>query len=419
MWFSFVLTNKTISARPGYPCVVDKIVVLDSHALGDNRISKHVGSVQSKYPVLRVSFNFYQDRCGENNSYGMTRVHNTVTYKNPYLNGMVFNLRTMLGFGVGRMEEFLRSEFVADGDRLVFHVHDPYVLGMASKLKKRFPGSSILYDRHEYYEAWDYGIGISIPHIFEKLFGKRVDELVFVTNNIEEMLKMFKGKRVTVVPNYPHGSNFSKEVVLDKADMLSEGQDLIFLYVGTLNLDFDRDTRLMFSLMEELMRADKRIHFVLAGRTYGKEMLQTIEDLTKKFPERVDYLGELPMDEVIKQTQKAHFGFLLMRPDSPVWSDSHPLSANKVYEYMMGGAIPIIRAVIEDRESIDECSLIFGKESDLGTMQFAITELVNDRQKMRTMMLSCHDIGSKFSWENVSVRYLECYYRLFGRKVEQ
>jgi glycosyltransferase involved in cell wall biosynthesis len=227
---------------------------------------------------------------------------------------------------------------------------------------------------------------------------------------------VFKDKRITIVPNYPERSWFSKEAVLKKVSSLGKGSDIVFAYIGTLNLDFDRDTRLMFSMIEKLLKADGRIRFVLAGRTYGEEIVKIIERLEKEYGERVRYLGELSMDVVVEQTQNAHFGLLLIRPESPVWSESRPLSANKVYEYMMGGAIPIIRAIIDDSESVASNSLIFGKDSGLDDICSKILEIMSDEERMRSMMQQSYETGMTFSWENVSTRYLECYDRLFGTK---
>jgi len=391
-----------------------RIVVLDSHQFNDNRISKHISTVRERYDIFRMNVNFYKDRTTTGLDLQNVQIIDFVPTSKPYLNGALFTISTLFGGCARRAEISLKKTFIKNDDVIIFHVHDPYMLGLAKKLKKRFQRSRIVYDRHEYYDAWNYGIGFSIPHLFERQFGRQVDEIIFVSNNMEKMPEAFRNKKITVVPNYPLCSLFSKEVVTEKIGSFVLGEEVVIAYIGTLNLDFDRDTSLMFKIMDKLMRRDLKIKFVIAGRIYGDEIPKIIRAMQAEFGDRIVYLGEIPMPEVAKQAQQAHLGFLLIRPESPVWSDSRPLSANKVYEYLMGGTIPVIRAVIEDREKIEKCSLIFDEQSSLDDICNRMLALIGDRDRMKRMMGECYDAGQDFSWEKVSPRYLECYERVFS-----
>jgi len=396
--------------------VANKVVVLDSHALRDNRISKHIGSVSASYPVLRLNFNFYADRMAASPDGSRVTVFNTGSLRNPYVNGMLFTVRNMLGYSNG-IEKMLRQEFLEKGDKVIFHVHDPYVLGLAHKLKRKFAGSRIVYDRHEYYDAWRNRLGFSSPGLLERLYGKSVDEVVIVSRDYKGKLRNLEGRPVTVVPNYPLVESFSLDAVKEKLREFESTDNIEIVYFGVLNLDFDRDVRLMFRMAEGLMAADKSISFTVAGRIDHEDVRPLIKGAEERYPEQMRYLGEIPYPEVVRRTQKAHLGFLLLDPSNPMFSEEMPNSSNKVYEYLLSGTIPVIRAVIDDREAVDACSLLFDRNATEERMLKAILDLVNDKERMREMMRRCYDVGRTFSWEDFSKGYLRIYERSFRSEV--
>lgn len=384
---------------------------MDSHQFDDNRISKHLSSVREKYEVFRLNFNFYPDRKMVAKELGAAVV-DFVPTKNPYLNGLFLTLKTVLGRYASHVESLLRKEFISEGDRIIFHAHDPYLLPLAVKLTRRFEGSRIVYDRHEYYETWENRLGFSAPGFLERRYGKKISEVVFVSRNHRGFPKALADKHVSVVPNYPLSIHFDREAVLKKIGTTDDG-DLVAVYFGVLNLNFDRDIRMMFELMASIMEVFPRIRFEVAGRVYDQEIRTIMDDLKTRFGERMNYLGEIPYQEVIERTQRAHIGFFLLRPDSPMWSDERPVSPNKIYEYLLSGTIPVIRAALDDREAIEKCSLAFGKESTIEDIRQGILDLVKDRNRLKRMMQECYQTGLEYSWEKVAIRYQECYERLF------
>jgi glycosyltransferase involved in cell wall biosynthesis len=394
--------------------VVRRIVVLDSHQFDDNRISKHIRIVKEKYGVFRINVNFYPDRATPDGDFDNVQIVNSVPTKNPYLNGLLFAFKTTLGGTAGPLEKRLRNGFLRDGDEVIFHTHDPYLLGLAIKMRVKFEGSSIIYDRHEYYETWKNRWGFSAPGFFEKWYGKKVTELVFVSRNVDLLPKVFSGKPVSVVPNYPLAENFDKGKVEKKLQGMDSGDDILAVYFGVLNLNFDRDIRLMYRLMRSVMEARPNVRFTVAGRVYDKEARALMDALVEDFGGRMLYLGEIPYKEVVERTQGAHLGFFFLRPDSLMWCEDRPVSPNKVYEYLLSGTVPIIRATLDDCEAIEKCSLTFDKDSTFEDILDGVLKLIDDRERMKRMMKECYDTGLEFSWEKVAPRYFECYERLFG-----
>lgn len=388
-------------------------MVLDSHQFDDNRISKHISSLDGKYEVFRLNFNFFPGRPTPSNTDDAV-VIDLIPTKNSYLNGSLFTLNILIGRYVSGLGSLLKAKFLAKNDQVIFHVHDPYLLGLAVKLAKRFPDSRIVYDRHEYYESWKNRLGFSAPGLFERFYGRSVSEVVFVSRDHGHFPKSLSGKKVSVIPNYPWSGQFNREVVEKKVRGMDDGGDICVVYFGVLNLNFDRDVRLMFEVMRSIMQTNPNLRFVVAGRVYDEEVRSIIDAMVASFGERMSYLGEIPYKEVIERTQRSHLGFFLLRPDSHMWSEERPVSPNKIYEYLLSGTIPVIRATLDDREIIEKCSLAFGKDSTFKQVRDGILKLIGDRERMKRMILECYDAGQEFSWEKVAPRYLECYERVFG-----
>jgi len=387
-------------------------VVLDSHQFDDNRISKHIRSISGSCEVFRVNYNFYRDREHQIGSPGKDVVINITPTSGPYLNGLLFTLKVIFGRKGRELEDVLLENSIDLADDVIFHVHDPYLLGLAKKMGKRFPRSRIVYDRHEYYETWKNRLGISVPGLLERMYGKEVDEIVFVSRAVSTLPKVFAGKKVTVIPNYPESKRFDRDSALRKIEVSVSG-DVVAVYFGVLNLGFDRDIDLMFKIMRYVMQARQDVRFEVAGRVYDTGVKDIIGSMTKEFGERMKYLGEIPFSDVVTRTTRAHLGFFLLRPESPMWSEERPTSPNKVYEFLLSGTVPVVRANLDDKETIEGCALSFGKDAGSEEISGAILELIEDRQNLRTLMERCLDVSTDFSWENVSGRYLECYERLF------
>jgi hypothetical protein len=390
--------------------VAEKIVVLDSHTYDDNRIAKQMAVAISRYPVFRLNFNFYPGRDAGRRENGISM--NYCRFGDPMLNGFLFALGGVMG-GHRKIEGLLRREFLREGDVPVFHVHDPYLLGLAGRLTLRFKGSRVVYDRHEYFETWKNRLGISVPGWFERRYGSRVSEVVFVSGRHEHFPRALRGKRVTVIPNYPWAGQFDRESVLRKIGSVDQGE-LLAVYFGVLNLEFDRDLALMFRLMRSLLRSCAHLRFEIAGRVFDERVREIVDDMIGEFGDRVTYLGEIPYSEVVERTTRAHLGFFLLRTDSPRWCEERPVSPNKVYEYLHAGTVPVIRANLDDGECIRKCSLTFGKETSEKEMEEGLMELLSDRALMRSMMMECLEVGTPFSWEEVSRGYVDCYERMFS-----
>jgi len=394
--------------------VARKVVVLDLHTFYDNRINKHIALVGQRYDVLRINVNLFHGRRVERTQGYKACIVDFTPTRGQYLNGLLFTLGTLIGTVPRRLHRRLREGFLQEGDEVLIHVHDPYLLSLAVRLSGRLPGSKVVYDRHDHFETWKNWLGVSVPGLFERLYGRRVEELIIANPGTEGLPKALSGKRVTQVPNYPLSKYFDWEAVERKAAALGQESVIELAYFGALSLGFDRDIDLMLRLMAALMREDPRITCTVAGRIFEQGVVGRLEEMKAEFGDRFRYLGELPYQEVIARSKEAHLGFFLMNPERPTWSPRRPYSANKIYEYLQTGTVPVVRAVIEEPEGVRDCSLFFDERSTFDEMLGSLRALCADRERLRRMVLQCFETGLKYSWEEVSPRYLECYDRVFA-----
>ncbi len=413
-WIDVKDEQKTIRQRTGYPTVTLKVVVLDLHIFYDNRINKHIDIVRQRYDVYRINFNFFHGREVKNTRDYQAHILNCGRTGNQYVNGMFFTMSTLLGMTTRRLQKVLREEFVKEGDEILFHVHDPYLLIIAMGLRKRFSGSKVVFDRHDHFETWKNRLGISVPGIFERMYGKKITELIIANPGVENLPKVYSGKTVTQISNYPLEKYFDRDAVDKKIERLVSDGDICLAYFGALSLDFDRDIDLMLKLMGSVMNDNEKVRCVVAGRIFEPAVVGRLDRMKEEFGERFRYLGELPYDQVIENSKRSHIGFFLLNPNRPTWSPSRPYSANKIYEYLQTGTVPVVRAIIEEPEGIRDCSLFFDERSTYEEMLSSLGKLCRDQERICALMLKCYEIGTNYSWEKMGPRYLACYERIFS-----
>ena len=177
--------------------------------------------------------------------------------------------------------------------------------------------------------------------MFEKFFGRFIDGVVTVSKESEEnVLKLFPNVPVTSVPNYIDFQQVDNTSTLAKIDSVLHGGTLRFVYFGTLNME-SRETDLILWLSDNLLKKYSYIEVVMGRKTEDATLLESFSSLTVKYPGRFRYLGYIPYEQMIEETQKATFGFLFHRKLGSYWvSDASP---NKFYEYLNCGVIPVVR----------------------------------------------------------------------------
>ena len=128
--------------------------------------------------------------------------------------------------------------------------------------------------------------------------------------------------------------------------------------------------------------------------------------LSKKYNNRFQFLGYVPWEKTIELTQKAHIGFFLLRPDTSYWVTASP---NKVFEYLMCGVVPIIRADVDHADMLEKCSLTFSRSEDDKVIIKAVLDLLDNPGRLKEFMEKAKELSVNYTWESVAGRYIELY----------
>jgi hypothetical protein len=95
-----------------------------------------------------------------------------------------------------------------------------------------------------------------------------------------------------------------------------------------------------------------------------------------------------------------------MKPDTCYWVKCSP---NKVFEYLICGTLPVIRADVDRAEEISQSALLFDRNAGEDEIVDEVMILISDRERLRSMMTSAREQSRNFTFESVACRYTEIY----------
>jgi hypothetical protein len=380
------------------------IIVLDHHLKNDQRINRHIEYCKKKQiPVDRIRLILHHKAPGhETEKAGNEhQLKSPIMFKGGTFNYALVHLSTFLSPWVWyNLLKFVRKIVQIEGSHIIFHVHDPFLLIFGVVLKVfRYNSSYIIYDRHEYYEEMR-GIG----KYCEKLSGSFIDGVVLVTDSqVQSTKKQLPGvDHMVVVPNYPDVDNRYTDRIYEKISAVSGSDRINFVYIGSLSTKVDRDIYGMMDICSALLKKFNNVHITIGGTTSEKELLGRFNILTSMYPGRFIFAGYLNRDEVVYHTSNAHFGFFLLDERSPYWVSCSP---NKIFDYLLFGVVPIIRANIDEKENLQRCSLLYGREDSLGKIIQDIGYYIENRELIQNYMKEAINLSQLYSFESVEDRY--------------
>ena len=390
-----------------------QVVIVDSHPLEDSRIIRHMKLItEHEFDTYRVNFN----RSMDDSQSGIVTNTMVPTYvigsasKNSRIDSIQYNIKKMF---MNKRDLVTTLSHLAINVRKpsIIHVHDPALLIFALSLSKQFHLVRIVYDRHEVYES-PMRISSFLPlpkiaRIYETLASKRIDGVVTVLDEYQSRVEaLFPNSRTAVVPNFPLDNDYDDMPIKAKIDNISSADKVKFVYIGSLNWEYDRDIALIMDLARSLLSRGYKVQFIIGGATTDELLISELSSLNNTYPEDFIYAGYLGRDEVIRITQDAHFGFLLIRPDTDYWVLTSP---NKIFEYLRCGTIPIIRANCTQRQQLESCSLWFEREDSREFIQSSIESLICNADKMHDMLLKAYQLGQSYTFESIASNYINLY----------
>ncbi|MGO4292725.1 glycosyltransferase [Chitinophaga sp. RAB17] len=286
-------------------------------------------------------------------------------------------------------------------DAEVYHFHDPELIPLGLKLKKK--GKKVIYDIHEDVVS-DILTKKWIPKLIRKpvaLFFKqyqyyavkKFDYIITATPFIEGLfIKYNKAKVINNFPQIPEREKFdydTKNEQICYAGLISERRGL---------------NQMVDSFEEPVGK------FIIAGRFEEESLLHDVE----KRPgwKNINYVGSLPFREAEQVRDTSKIGLLLFHP-GPNHTDSQP---NKLFEYMEAGLavvcsnFPLWRDLIEK----NNCGICVDPYNVSG-IRTAIKDLLGDQEKCREMGLNGRKlILEKYNWKHEAIQLNNIYKTLLN-----
>jgi len=256
-------------------------------------------------------------------------------------------------------------------DAQVYHIHDPELLSIATKLVKR--GKLVIYDTHEdvprqilskpYIPLILRQIISYFFEIYENTKIKKLSAIITPTPHIQERFMKIH-PNVVMVCNFPILSEF------DQSNHQEFKKEYI-TYVGALTR-----TRGLYEMAEALEPLPYKL--ILAGK-FESDAIQM--DILSKYP-NIDYRGYLNRVQIVDILDRSAVGLLILH-NYPNNVDSYP---NKLFEYMaakvpvIASDFPLWRGIIDQVK----CGICVNPESPDEIRQ-AIDYILQNPQEAKAM----------------------------------
>lgn len=382
------------------------VIIFSSHPVYDDRIIRHVKYLLSLgLAVYCIHYNL----SGKPEPEGPFSLFGEKAYmiNIPFRFNALKKLYLLSPFIVRRTKKAMKALGIKKTDPAIIHNHNPELFKAVIAAKRELGKSFVVYDRHEYYESMK-GIGrIKTLHLMEKVYAWHVDCVVVVSEGMLPFTRgLFPGRDVALVPNFPMAAHYDRIAVMKKIDEFDDHTLIDLIYIGSINMSLDRDVELMFGLVDKILASFERCRFTIGGEARDQKILGWIKDLQEKYNGRFRYLGMVPREKAVAMTQKAHLGFFLIKPDA---YGEETFSPNKIFEYLICGAIPVVRARIDHAVDVGRGALLFGARDDIESISAEIASLLSDRSMIKQRMRECVCVADRFSWELVADNYRDLY----------
>lgn len=288
----------------------------------------------------------------------------------------------------------------------LYHFHDPELIPVGLKLKKKFPSAKVVFDSHENYSDdikdkpyFPLRLGrfvATIYRYYERFSVRKLDAVVAATPSIKRhFLRM--GVHSVDINNYPLLAEFSDVAV-------SEGRQFNVVYLGGIT-----KIRGVKEVVDSLC-LDPNLTMTMAG-PISESFLAELKS-SPGWP-RVDYLGEVDRRMVSKVLSSAKVAVVNFLPAAN-HIESQP---NKMFEYMSAGLpvvasnFPLWREIIEG----NECGICVDPTSP-ADIHAAINKICSDDGLAREMGCKGREaVMEKFHWEKEGRKLLEFYDRVLKK----
>lgn len=289
----------------------------------------------------------------------------------------------------------------------IYHIHDPELLPYAAKLKAK--GKKVIFDAHENV-AEDISQKEWIPSmlraaayrtykLLEKNNCKKMDAVISVTPDVCEYYESIN-PNTYMVTNYP--------VIKEKEAVLNKRKNTV-CFAGTIEEFWNHD-----KLIDAIDEIDK-CKYVLCG--FAKEnylaRLKTLKAWGK-----VDYLGQIPHEQVNGLLLKSNVGVALLEPSKNTCMRRGTLGNTKLFEEMMA-ELPVVCTDFDLWEEIIDkyhCGICVNPDN-VEEIRDAINYLFDHPEEAEQMGKNGRKaVEEEYNWKSQEKVLLELYKSLLTTK---
>lgn len=287
-------------------------------------------------------------------------------------------------------------------DADIYHFHDPELLGIARKLKKR--GKTVIFDAHEDTEkqimdkewlpSFTRTMVSKIYARYSRAIYKKIDALITVTPALVKKLQEYN-KNVVMITNYP--------IIQRGNDIENKDKEKYIFFAGGVSEQWCHHRII------EAMRNVNGMRYKIAG-PIEQNYLEKIKKIDGW--DKVDYLGKIPHNEVEQLYSKAVAGVAINACTQI--SGEGTLGNTKLFE-VMAASTPVICTDYRLWESIISkynCGITV-KSDDIEEIRKAIEFLRDNLETVYEMGVRGRKaIEEEFNWENEEKKLLDLYEKI-------
>lgn len=291
----------------------------------------------------------------------------------------------------------------------LIHIHDFFLYLLIPNIKKH-KKCRIVIDRHESIESID-SLYAKIFTYLERKYLKYIDGTVYVAESQLDYIKKNEFRNFRYIPNYQSYLQFNgMESSIGSVEKKNRKM-VNYVYIGSLSTK-DRNILLLLKCAELILSRTDSSVFKIGGDGANEEVMIEINKLIERFPSQFHFLGRIPYSKVIDITRDSDFGFLFFKNVKNTWYSS----PNKMYEYLLAGCIFVGVGLFTLHNEIikNDCGLIFPFETKASEIVDKILEINSDPTQRQRMKSNSKELGKKYTWEEVSQRYIELYKYIIG-----
>ena len=277
----------------------------------------------------------------------------------------------------------------------IIHCHDFDTLLTGVRLKRQL-SRPLIYDAHEIY---GYMMARHFPrriaNIFlwlEKNMIPNVDRIITVSEIVEKYFNRITNKSIAVIMNCKPLQNLEYERPDNRGIFC-------ILYIGVLNEA--RSLSLLIDVVEKL----DGVRCIIGG--IGQpDYVRRLKERCDKVP-NIDFIGEVPLAQVIPITKKADIIFCMFDPTDPNSAIGLP---NKQFEAMVCGRPIICTKGTYSGSFTEKEDVGLAVEYSRKALREAIVQLRDDSKLRETLGKNALKVATtKYNWQNQETKLLELY----------